>query len=142
MKFVKVMFSQVFVCPRGGSLSGRPWTETHLDRDPPGQRPLQTETPWTEIPLDRDPPRQRPPPQTETSWTETPPRQRPPWTEIPPPPCMVTGGRYASYWNAFLFVNYSHIPQYPAALVPPVETATGSHRSGVYAEHPTHTWKW
>ena len=54
-----------------------PWTETPLDRDPPGQRP-----PWTENPLDRDPPGQRPP------WTET--------------PHMVTSGQYASYWNAFL----------------------------------------
>ena len=27
--------------------------------------------------------------------------QRPPWTEIHP--CVVKSGRYASYWNAFLF---------------------------------------
>ena len=37
---------------RGGGLcQGDPlWTETPLDRDPPGQRPPWTETPWTETP--------------------------------------------------------------------------------------------
>ena len=47
--------------PYGGSLPDiDPWTETPLDRDPPGQR-----TPLTETPLTETPTRQR------TSWTET-----------------------------------------------------------------------
>ena len=98
------MFSQVSVCPSGGSLSGPgqrppgqrpPWTETPLDRDPLDRDPLDgdcplTETPWTEVPL----------------WTEL-----PLWTETHPPctethldsdPHTVTCGQYASYWNAFL----------------------------------------
>ena len=50
------------------------------------------------LPPDRDPP-----------WTETGPGQRSPWTETPPtprrrPPCAAKSGRYASYWNAFLFL--------------------------------------
>ena len=90
----KVMFLHVSVILfTGGSLcQGDP----PPDRDPP-----RTETPplpWTETPpsLDRDPPfpGQRPPS----------PGQRPPRT--------VTSGRYASYWNAFLFyiklVSTSH----------------------------------
>ena len=69
------------------------------DRDPPGQRPPGQRSPgqrppgqrssWTETPLDRGPP-----------WTET------PWTEIPL--ILTSGGghcsgRFASYWNAFLY---------------------------------------
>ena len=52
--------------------------ETHLDRDPPGQRPS-----WPESPLDRDPPGQRPPGQR-SPWTDTPFGQRPPWTGTTP----------------------------------------------------------
>ena len=61
--------------PYGGSLSGRPQTETSqtkttLDRDlPPGQR-----SPWTKIPQ-QWPHGHRPP------WTLTPIEQRPPWKE-------------------------------------------------------------
>ena len=62
----------------------------------------------TETPLDRDSPsRQRPP------WTETPPSpvQRPPDRDPPPPipPRTVKIGRYASYWNAFLFEVYDEL---------------------------------
>ena len=55
--------------------------------------------------------RETPPPRTETP-RQKPPGQRPlPQTEpppttgqrTPPPPCTVKSGRYASYWNAFLF---------------------------------------
>ena len=55
-----------FCSPRG-------WEEYLSGRDPPGQRPLWTETPLDRDPRDRDPLGQRPP------WTET-----PPWTEPPP----------------------------------------------------------
>ena len=64
--------------------------ETLLDRDPPNRDPS-----WTENPprMDRDPP-----------YGQKPPGQRP--DRQKPPPCMVTSGRYASYWNAFL-LNFS-----------------------------------
>ena len=81
-----------------GPLSGRPPpTETPRTETPQTETPW-TETPRTETPLNRDPPR------TETPWTETP-QTETPWTETPGqrPPCTVTSGRYASYWNAFLF---------------------------------------
>ena len=93
------------------SVSDRPpWTETPKqrtpNRDPPRQRPPGQRIPgqrplWTETPLDRDPSGQRPP-QTETPWTENP-GQRPVWTETPRR--TLTSGRYASYWNAFFFLN-------------------------------------
>ena len=60
------------------------------------QRDLQTETPWAETPS----PGQRPASPGQRTPLETEPL---PWTESPPPPRMVTRGRYASYWNAFLF---------------------------------------
>ena len=48
-----------------------------------------------------------PPPQDETRLQHLPPSLPPPWTwsQHPPPlpPGLCTGGRYASYWNAFLF---------------------------------------
>ena len=46
----------------------------------------------TETPLDRDPPGQRPAPLTD-----------PPDRDPPHGQSTVTSGRYASYWNAFLF---------------------------------------
>ena len=83
------------------------WTETTLDRGPPGQRPSRQRPPWTETPqietlLDRDAPRQRPLP-GQRPRTETPSEQRHPQTETPLPGRTVRSGRYASYWNAFLF---------------------------------------
>ena len=58
----------------------------------PDRDPHQTEDLLDRNPLDRDPPGQRHPP-----WTKTPP------SPDRDPPCMVKSGRYASYWNAFLF---------------------------------------
>ena len=43
-------------------------------------------------------------------WTEIVPGQRPPWTETPPGLTSSGGhrsGRYASYWNAYLFAKFS-----------------------------------
>ena len=73
-----------------------PWTQTTLDRDPPGhgtcgacwdrgphgQSPPWTETPQTETSLDRDT-LDRGPPWTETSLDRDSPGQRFPWTETP-----------------------------------------------------------
>ena len=64
----------------------------------------EADTPWADTPLGRHPSRQTP------SWADTPPgrhppRQTPP-SQTPPgrPPNGHCSGRYASYWNAFLFV--------------------------------------
>ena len=68
-------------------------------------------------PQSRQPPRTRHPPgsrpsqdQTHPPRADTPQEQTPPQTRHPPPPpreadCSIrlTSGRYASYWNAFLF---------------------------------------
>ena len=97
------------------SLSGQrcPWKETPRDKDLLGRNPLDRDllcrSPLDRDPLDRDPldrdpldrdssPRQRSP-CTETPWIETPLIETP-WIEIPR---TVTNGRYASYWNAYLF---------------------------------------
>ena len=66
----------------------------------PGQRPPWTDTPWIETPRQR-------PPWTQTPWRETPPtetsRTETPLDRDPPAAQRVMSGRYASYWNAFLF---------------------------------------
>ena len=66
------------------------------------------------------PPRQTPSRQAPTPRTDTPPGQTPPWADIPPgqtppgqtPPADPPAdgyccGRYASYWNAFLYFDVS-----------------------------------
>ena len=73
MKFVKVMFSQVSVCPRGGVCPIACW-----DTLPPGQTP-----PW-----------QTPP------WADPPCRQSPCAVDAG---IRLTSGRYTSHWNTFLF---------------------------------------
>ena len=97
----------------GGLCQGDPPDRDPLDRDPPGQRPPSGQRPpWTETPqtktLQTETPRAETPwtetPQTETPRTETQHEQRPPQTETTH---TVTSGRYASYWNAFLFTCQS-----------------------------------
>ena len=111
-----------------------PWTETLLDSDPLDREPpldrgppwtvtpwTEAHPPWTEAPLDRDPTRQRPigqrspldrdppgqwPPRQRIPWTETPPTETPPYRD-PSPTRTVTSGRYASYWNAFLWYKWN-----------------------------------
>ena len=72
--------------PRPGSKVTTPLPGQHLP--PPSQGQRSQHLPWTTPP---------PPP---------PPGQHcpPPWTTLPPPPELCAGGRYASYWNAFLFL--------------------------------------
>ena len=66
---------------RGGSPAGRtpPW-----QGDPPGKEVDRENTPGKETPLGRTPPPSRETPQGR-------------------PPPAIRSGRYASYWNAFLF---------------------------------------
>ena len=55
-------------------------------------------------PQDQTPPGTRhPPPGTRPPWDHTPPPDQTPPGTIPPPEIRSTSGRYASYWNAFLF---------------------------------------
>ena len=58
----------------GVSLQIPPGTEIHLDRDPPGQRPLGQTPAWTETSPRQKFLGQRPPGQT--PWTETPSPER------------------------------------------------------------------
>ena len=83
------MFLQVCVCPQGGRgvcLSAC-W-DTPQTRHPPEQTPPRPDTPWT-----RHPP-----------WEQTPPRSPPPSPREADCSIRLTSGRYASYWNAFLFI--------------------------------------
>ena len=82
---------------------------------PPKQTNPRADTPGAETPLGADiPPRNRHPLGADTPKEQTPPEQTPPEADIPrcrPPWEADSGirsmsGRYASYWNAFLFTMY------------------------------------
>ena len=72
--------------------------------------------PGTRPPRSRHPPEQTPPPQSRPPWsrpprtdTPLPPEQTPPGTDTPreaDSSIRSTSGRYASYWNAFLFLCF------------------------------------
>ena len=117
----KVIFLQVCVCPQGGRVSA----SVHAGMpDPPGPPRDQADTPrdQADTPLGpgRHPPGTRQtPPQDKADpplprTRHTPPGMRqtsphPPGTRHTPPrqadsSIRSTSGRYASYWNAFLFV--------------------------------------
>ena len=88
-KFSKVMFLQVSICP-GGFAS----VHAGIANPPPG-RPPREQTPWEQTPAAAD---------------------RPPMEQIHPPPLpsacwetRPTSGRYASYWNAYLFMSIFRI---------------------------------
>ena len=86
---------------------------TPQSRHPPGSRhPPRADTPQSRHPPEQTPPEQTPPEQTpwaDTPQEQTPPRadtpleQTPPGSRPPPPRDGHCCGRYASYWNAFLF---------------------------------------
>ena len=86
--------------PKGGT----PAKETPYPRKetPQKEAPPAKETPQKETPQKEAPPGRRHPPAKETPL----PRNEPPWKEAPPG-IRSMSGRYASYWNAFLFqVNF------------------------------------
>ena len=85
----KVMFLQLSVCPQGGVCLSACWDTT----PPRGQAPSREQT---HTPCDQH----TPPPSRHT------PRTRPPLPGGADTPTGADGyccGRYASYWNAFLF---------------------------------------
>ena len=91
------MFSEGFVILFTGG-GGLP------ERDQPGKRPpLDRDPPLTVTPLDRDQ-LDRDPPLTETSPGQRPPGQKPLDRDpLDRDLTTVKSGRYASYWNAFLY---------------------------------------
>ena len=80
-----------------------PWADTPQSRHPPGADTPQAQT----LPGGRHTPQSRHPPGADTSWSrhppgaDTPQEQTPPWEADSGIRSM--SGRYASYWNAFLF---------------------------------------
>ena len=108
----KVMFLQASVCPQGWG--GGVCLSPCWDTTPPGTR----HTPWSRHPPpgpDTPPWSRHHPRDDQTPPWPDPPEQTPPWNQTPlsrdppsppPPPPTRYGhccGRYASYWNAFLF---------------------------------------
>ena len=96
-----------------------PRKETPCQGDPPTRETPQKETllprrpPARKTPLlRRPPPRRRYPPEGDPSCQgdppqkEVPPKGGPPGRRPPPRGIWSMSGRYASYWNAFLFINY------------------------------------
>ena len=73
--------------------------DTPLGRHPPWTDTPQQTHPLADTPLDRHPPADTPPGQTPPG--QTPPADTP-WADTSPRDCYYSG-RYASYWNAFLF---------------------------------------
>ena len=104
--WAKVMFLQVCVILfTGGVCLSACWDTT----PPREQTPLGADTPGADTPPRQTPPQSRPSP-----WEQTPPQSRPPLGadppgSRPPPPreadsgIRSTSGRYASYWNVFLY---------------------------------------
>ena len=88
-------------------------------RQPPGaDTPKGADTPRSDTPQSRHPPGSRHPPVADTPWGADPreqttpwgadthpPEQTPPREQTTPPRYSHCCGRYASYWNAFLFKN-------------------------------------
>ena len=78
---------------------------TPLGADPPGSRqtPRSRHLPWEQTaPRGADTPPEQTPPGADTPLgADTPPEVDPPRAD--PPGIRSTSGRYASYWNAFLF---------------------------------------
>ena len=111
-KFAKVMFF-IPVCHSvhgGGVCLSACWDthppgQTHPWADPPGQTPLG------QTPLGQTHPWSRhPPPPGRHPLGRNPAGQTPPWADTPlHSACWeirATNGRYASYWNAFLFILF------------------------------------
>ena len=90
-----------------------PWAQVTTPPSPPGHRSQHLPPPSGHRSQHPLPPRHRsqhlPPPPPPRAQVTTPPSP-PPWAQVttPPPRGLYAGGRYASYWNAFLFVCIFH----------------------------------
>ena len=102
----KVMFLQVSVCPQGGGVCLSAWWDTPppRSRHPPEEtpHPLEQTPPGADTPGSRHPPEQTPPRNKHPRGSRHPPGADPSGAD-PPPRDGHCCGRYASYWNAFLF---------------------------------------
>ena len=89
------------------------------EADPPeADTPPQEQTPPTaDTPQEQTPPKSRHPPEADTPQEQTPPRSRHPLKSRHPPPryghCC---GRYASYWNAFLFLIFIRVKRFTCTV--------------------------
>ena len=122
--WAKVIFSQASVCPQGGggvSASVHAGIYPPEQTPPPRADPPRADTPPEQTPPGADtppgagpphpPPESRPPgaaPRADPPRADTPREQTHPPGADPPPreadfSIRSTSGRYASYWNAFLF---------------------------------------
>ena len=77
-----------------------PRADTPQSRHP--QTPPGADTPWSRYPPEQTPPRADPP-------GADPPPEQTPQSRHPPGSIRSTSGRYASYWNAFLFSSGASI---------------------------------
>ena len=94
-----------------------PWTDTSPGRHPPGRHPW-ADTLWADTPPGIHPPQADTPLGRTLPLGRHPPGQTTPWADTPgqtlplgrhPPADGYCSGRYASYWNAFLFESSSFI---------------------------------
>ena len=87
----------------GGVCLSACWDTTPPEQTPPP--PEQTNTPGSRHPLEQNPPGADPPGADTPPQEQTPPRADTPPEQTPPAYSSIrsTSGRYASYWNAFLF---------------------------------------
>ena len=84
------MFLQASVCPPGGVCLSACWDTIPQSRHPPEQTP---------------PPPGADPPGADTPREQTPPQEQTPQSRHPSRRDGHCCGRYASYWNAFLFIS-------------------------------------
>ena len=84
-------YTCLWFCSQGGLRQTSPRT-----RHPPA-------APWEQTPSDQAPPQTR---HTPVPWEQTPPDQAPPSQRSACWEMRTTSGRYASYWNAILYLVY------------------------------------
>ena len=126
----------------GGSASVHAGIPPPPGADPPGADPPGADPPGADTPQEQRPPQTRPPGAEIPPDQTPPPQSRPPRSRHHPPPreanssIWSTSGRYASYWNAFLFyeafLNFFDISLAPPAGAPPkffeTKTLVGQHK--------------
>ena len=106
----KVMFLQVCVCPQGGVCLSACWDARppQTRQDPPG--------PGRPLPDQADPPRPGRHPPGPGRHSPRPGRHPPPEADSS---IRSMSSRYASYWNAFFFMNYFYRPGGAMAFLAP-----------------------
>ena len=106
--------ASVILSTGGGVCLSAYWDATPPQSRPPRTRyPPGADTPGPDTPPRPHPPGADTPPQTRHPPEQTPPGPDTPLDQTPPPEADASirsmSGRYASYWNAFLFVKVSSL---------------------------------